>query len=105
MMQAINRVLCSLFFQNEVRHLFCFSRPRLPFRKCTFLLSQGATALLAVVNNTKESTSDSLYHPLSLFTAVGKVILLALAVEDVSSRSLPAHRQHEQRDCDHECED
>lgn len=50
MMQATNQVLCTVSFQNEIRHIFCSSRPRVPFRKCTFLLSQGATALLAVVN-------------------------------------------------------
>lgn len=40
----------ALSFQNEIRHIFCSSRPSLSFRKCTFLLSQAATASLAVVN-------------------------------------------------------
>lgn len=49
-MQATNQVLCSLSFQNEIRHIFCSSRPSLPFRRRTFSLSQAATAFPAAVN-------------------------------------------------------
>lgn len=64
-------------FPKGIRHIFCSSRPSLPFRKCsfsfrkcTFPLSQGATALLAAVDiRAPGGHLAREHHPLSLLIA------------------------------------